>query len=45
MSEVISEYSRRFSGIDIELREGFADDVREGLRGRIAYLGIGVIGK
>ena len=43
MSEVIAEYSRRFPGIDIELREGFADDVREDVRGGIADFGIGYL--
>jgi len=43
MSEVIAEYSQRFPGIDIEFREGFADDVREDLRGGIADFGIGYL--
>jgi LysR family transcriptional regulator, carnitine catabolism transcriptional activator len=43
MSEVIAEYSKRFPGIDIELREGFADDVREDVRGGIADFGIGYL--
>jgi LysR family transcriptional regulator, carnitine catabolism transcriptional activator len=43
MSDVVAEYSRRFPGIDIELREGFADDVKEDVRGGIADFGIGYL--
>jgi DNA-binding transcriptional LysR family regulator len=43
MGKVIAEYSQRFPGIDIEFREGFADDVREDLRGGIADFGIGYL--
>jgi LysR family transcriptional regulator, carnitine catabolism transcriptional activator len=40
---VFAEYSQRFPGIDIELREGFADDVNEDVRGGIADFGIGYL--
>jgi LysR family transcriptional regulator, carnitine catabolism transcriptional activator len=43
MSEVIAEYSQRFPGIDIELREGFADDVRDDVRAGIADFGVGYL--
>jgi DNA-binding transcriptional LysR family regulator len=43
MSEVIAEYSHRFPDIDIELREGFADDVREDVRAGIADFAVGYL--
>jgi DNA-binding transcriptional LysR family regulator len=44
MSEVIAEYGRRFPGIEIQLREGFQDDVRDDVRSGLADFGIGDIG-
>jgi len=43
ISGVIAEYSRRFPGIEIELREGFEEDVRDDLRGGIADFAIGTL--
>jgi DNA-binding transcriptional LysR family regulator len=43
MSDVVAEYSRRFPGIEIELREGFSDDVGEDVRAGIADFGIGYL--
>ena len=44
MSDVIAEYSRRFPGIEIELREGFHDDVHDDVRSGVADFGIGYLG-
>jgi len=44
MSGVIAEYSRRFPGIEIDLREGFEEDVRDDLRAGIADFAIGTLG-
>jgi DNA-binding transcriptional LysR family regulator len=44
MSGVIAEYGRRFPGIEIHLREGFQDDVRDDVRSGLADFGIGDIG-
>lgn len=44
MSGVIAEYGRQFPGIEIQLREGFQDDVRDDVRSGLADFGIGNIG-
>ena len=44
MSAVVAEYNRRFPGIEIELREGFEDDVKDDVRGGLADFGIGHLG-
>jgi LysR family transcriptional regulator, carnitine catabolism transcriptional activator len=44
MSGVIAEYGRRFPGIEIQLREGVQDDVRDDVRSGLADFGIGDIG-
>lgn len=44
MSGVIAEYGRRFPRIEIQLREGFQDDVRDDVRSGLADFGIGDIG-
>jgi DNA-binding transcriptional LysR family regulator len=44
MSGVIAEYGRRFPGIEIQLREGIQDDVRDDVRSGLADFGIGDIG-
>lgn len=44
MSGVIAEYGRQFPGIEIQLREGFQDDVRDDVRSGLADFGIGDIG-
>jgi DNA-binding transcriptional LysR family regulator len=44
MSDVIAEYSRRFPAIEIELREGFQDDVHDDVRSGVADFGIGYLG-
>ena len=41
ISSVVAEYNRRFPGIEIELREGFEDDVKDDVRGGLADFGIG----
>jgi LysR family transcriptional regulator, carnitine catabolism transcriptional activator len=41
MSSVITEYTRRFPGVEIQLREGFRDDVREDVRSGLADFGVG----
>jgi LysR family transcriptional regulator, carnitine catabolism transcriptional activator len=43
MSGVIAEYGRQFPGIEIQLREGFQDDVRDDVRSGLADFGIGDI--
>lgn len=43
MSGVITEYGRQFPGIEIQLREGFQDDVRDDVRSGLADFGIGDI--
>jgi len=43
MSLVVAEYSRRFPGVEIELREGFEDDVKEDVRSGVADFGLGYI--
>jgi DNA-binding transcriptional LysR family regulator len=44
MSGVVAEYSRRFPGIEIDLREGVEEDVRDDLRAGIADFAIGPLG-
>jgi DNA-binding transcriptional LysR family regulator len=44
MSEVIAEYSRCFPRIEIELREGFQDDVHDDVRSGVADFGVGHLG-
>jgi DNA-binding transcriptional LysR family regulator len=44
MSGVIAEYGQRFPGIEIQLREGFQDDVKDDVRSGLADFGIGYIG-
>jgi DNA-binding transcriptional LysR family regulator len=41
MSGVIAEYGREYPGIEIQLREGFQDDIREDVRSGLADFGIG----
>lgn len=41
MSDVVAEYTRRFPGVEIQLREGFRDGVREDVRSGLADFGIG----
>lgn len=43
MSGVIAEYAQRFPGIEIQLREGFQDDVREEVRTGFADFGVGAL--
>jgi LysR family transcriptional regulator, carnitine catabolism transcriptional activator len=43
MSGVIAEYGRQFPSIEIQLREGFQDDVRDDVRSGLADFGIGDI--
>src|SRR5262249_8500703 len=43
MSAVVAEYNKRFPGGEIELREGFEDDVKEDVR--VADFGLGYIGE
>ena len=43
MSGVIAEYGRQFPGIEIQLREGFQDDVKDDVRSGLADFGIGDI--
>ncbi len=45
MSSVITEYTRRFPGVEIQLREGFQDAVRDDVRSGLADFGIGEIGE
>jgi DNA-binding transcriptional LysR family regulator len=44
MSNVIAEYGRRFPGIEVQLREGFRDDVRDDVRSGLADFGIAELG-
>ena len=44
MSGVIVEYGRRFPGVEIQLREGLQDDVRDDVRSGVADFGIGELG-
>jgi LysR family transcriptional regulator, carnitine catabolism transcriptional activator len=44
MSSVIAEYGRRFPGIEIQLREGFQEDVKDDVRSGLADFGIGYLG-
>jgi DNA-binding transcriptional LysR family regulator len=44
VSGVIAEYGRRFPGIEIQLREGFRDDVRDDVRSGLGDFGIGNLG-
>ena len=44
ISGVIAEYGRRFPGIEIQLREGFRDDVRDDVRSGLGDFGIGNLG-
>jgi DNA-binding transcriptional LysR family regulator len=44
MSSVIAEYTKRFPGIEIHLREGLRDDVRDDVRSGFADFGIGNLG-
>ena len=44
MSGLIAEYGQRFPGIEIQLREGFQDDVKDDVRSGLADFGIGDIG-
>lgn len=44
MSSVIAEYALEFPGIEIQLREGFQDDVRDDVRSGLADFGICDIG-
>lgn len=41
MSSVIAEYGTRFPGVEIHLREGFQDDVKDDVRSGLADFGIG----
>jgi DNA-binding transcriptional LysR family regulator len=44
MSSVIAEYVRQFPGIDVQLLEGFQDDVSDNVRSGLADFGIGELG-
>jgi LysR family transcriptional regulator, carnitine catabolism transcriptional activator len=44
MSSVIAEYGRQFPGIEVQLLEGFQDDVRDNVRSGLADFGIGELG-
>jgi LysR family transcriptional regulator, carnitine catabolism transcriptional activator len=44
MSGVIVEYGRRFPGVEIQLREGLQDDVKDDVRSGFADFGIGELG-
>jgi DNA-binding transcriptional LysR family regulator len=44
MSSVIAEYGRQFPGVEIQLREGFQDDIRDDVRSGLADFGIGELG-
>ena len=41
MSSVIAEHGTRFPGVEIHLREGFQDDVKDDVRSGLADFGIG----
>jgi LysR family transcriptional regulator, carnitine catabolism transcriptional activator len=43
MSGVIAEYGRRFPGIEIQLREGSQDEIREDVRSGLADFGVGYL--
>jgi DNA-binding transcriptional LysR family regulator len=40
MSSVIAEYGKQFPGVEIHLREGFQDDVKDDVRSGVADFGI-----
>jgi DNA-binding transcriptional LysR family regulator len=44
MSRVIAEYGRQYPGIEIQLREGFQDEVRDDVRSGLSDFGIGGTG-
>ena len=44
MSGVIAEYGRQFPGIEIQLREGYEENVKDDVRSGLADFGIGHIG-
>jgi LysR family transcriptional regulator, carnitine catabolism transcriptional activator len=44
MSSVIAEYVRQFPGIDVQLLEGFQDDVGDNVRSGLADFGVGELG-
>lgn len=44
MSRVIAEYVKHFPGVEIHLREGFEDDVKDDVRSGLADFGIGYLG-
>ena len=44
ISGVVAEYQRRFPGVEIQLREGFQDDVKDDVRSGLADFGIGALG-
>jgi LysR family transcriptional regulator, carnitine catabolism transcriptional activator len=44
MSSVIAEYVRQFPGIEVQLLEGFQDDVRDNVRSGLADFGVGELG-
>jgi DNA-binding transcriptional LysR family regulator len=44
MSGVIAEYGRQYPGVEIQLREGLQDDVRDDVRSGLADFGIGELG-
>jgi LysR family transcriptional regulator, carnitine catabolism transcriptional activator len=44
MSRVIAEYGRRFPGIEIQLREGSQEDVKDDVRSGLADFGVGYLG-
>lgn len=44
MSRVIAEYVKHFPGVEIHLREGFEDDVKDDIRSGLADFGIGYLG-
>lgn len=41
MSSVIAEYVKHFPGVEIHLREGFQDDVKDDVRSGLADFGVG----
>jgi LysR family transcriptional regulator, carnitine catabolism transcriptional activator len=44
MSSVIAEYVRQFPAIEVQLLEGFQDDVRDNVRSGLADFGVGELG-
>jgi LysR family transcriptional regulator, carnitine catabolism transcriptional activator len=44
MSGVIAEYIRQFPGVEVQLLEGFQDDVRDNVRSGLADFGVGELG-